>query len=179
MVKVPFSKLEVKLNTKTNQSYYENSKGEKIYYDVKYYLPIQEKTDMISNIINQSMDENGYYNPMKIKIFTVLEVTYAYTSLSFTAKQKKDYLKLYDLLVGNGLFKNIVSCISEDDWTEIQETVLKVIDNIYKYRNSALGIMETISSDYNGLNFDANNIQAILEDGDSMGMIKDILNKLG
>jgi hypothetical protein len=113
---------------------------------------------MISKIINQSVDDNGFYNPMRIKIFTVLEVVYAYTNLSFTVKQKEDPFKLYDLLIGTGIFKDIVNYIYEDDWKEIQETIITTIDNIYKYKNSAMGIMEMISSDYSNLDLNASEI---------------------
>jgi hypothetical protein len=66
MAKVAFSKLEAKVNTKLNVISFVNSKGEEVSYEVKYYLPIEEKLTMISNIINQSIDDNGYYNPMRL-----------------------------------------------------------------------------------------------------------------
>ena len=179
MAKVPFSKLEAKPNGCSCSPFYYNTKGEEVHYEVKYYLPVQEKMEMISNIINQSIDDNGFYNPMRVKIFTVLEVTYAYTNLSFTEKQKENPFKLYDLLVGNGIFKEIIGCIYEDDWKEIQETIIKTIDNIYKYKNSALGIMETISTDYSNLDFDASEIQSKLADPENMAFLKDVLSKLG
>lgn len=179
MAKVPFSKLDVKLNNEIKDCMYCNSKGEEIYYEVKNYLPIQEKLEMISKIINQSIDDNGFYNPMRVQIFTVLEVTYAYTNLSFTEKQKENPFKLYDLLVGNGIFKEIINCIYEDDWKEIQENIITIIDNIYKYKNSALGILETISADYSNLNLDASEIQQKLADPENMALLKDILTKLG
>jgi hypothetical protein len=86
MAKVPFSKLEVKICDTFSSHCYYNTKNEEVYYEVKHYLPVEEKMEMISKIINQSIDDNGYYNPIRVKIFTVLEVTYAYTNLSFTAK---------------------------------------------------------------------------------------------
>lgn len=179
MAKVPFSKLDVKLNNKVNDCIYCNLKGEEIHYEVKYYLPVQEKMDMITKIINQSVDDNGFYNPMRIKIFTVLEVVYAYTNLSFTAKQKEDPFKLYDLLIGTGIFKDVVNCIYEDDWKEIQETTITTIDNIYKFKNSVMGILEAVSADYNSLNLDATNIQKSLADPDNLALLKDVLSKLG
>ena len=48
--------------------------------------PINEKIDMISRIINWSLDDNGFYNPIRVKIFTALEIMYSYTNLTFTAK---------------------------------------------------------------------------------------------
>jgi len=52
MAKVPFSKLEVKICDESYSSFYCNLKGEKIYYEIKRYLPVEEKMEMISKIIN-------------------------------------------------------------------------------------------------------------------------------
>jgi hypothetical protein len=68
---------------------------------------------MITKIINQSLDDNGYYNPIRVKIFTVLEVVFAYTNLSFTAKQKENIFKLYDQLVSTGIFQEVKSHMFE------------------------------------------------------------------
>jgi hypothetical protein len=104
MAKVAFSKLDTKICDSVCDVCYTNAKGENIYYEVKSYLPITDKIELISNVINLSADENGYYNPIRIKIFTVLEVVQKYTNLSFTEKQKENPFKLYDLLVSTGIF---------------------------------------------------------------------------
>lgn len=179
MAKVPFSKLEVKINGSDCQNFYCNSKGEEVYYDVKQYLPLQEKLELVSRIINQSVDDNGFYNPMRVKMYMVLEITYAYTNLSFTAKQKEDPFKLYDLLVSTGIFTNIVNCIREHDWADIQENVWSTINNIYQYRNSVLGIIDTLKTDYSSLDLNATEIQQKLADPENMQLLKDVLDKLG
>lgn len=179
MAKVPFSKLDVKLNNKVNDCIYCNSKDEEIHYEVKHYLPVQEKMDMIAKIINQSVDDNGFYNPIRIQIFTVLETFYFYTNLSFTAKQKEDPFKLYDALISSGLFEEVVNNICENDWKEIQNTVITTIENIYKFKNSALGIMEAIAIDYGNLDFDARNLQKSLSDPNNLTFLKEVLSKLG
>ena len=179
MAKIPFSKLDAKINSEICTLSYHNSKNEEIFYDVKKYLPIQEKIDMISNIINQSVDDNDFYNPLRVQIFTALEIVYFYTNLSFTSKQKENPFKLYDLLISSGIFKNVVDCIYENDWTEIQNTIITVIENIYKYKNSARGIMEMISTDYSNLSLDAEKIQKTLAEPENMSLLKDVLTKLG
>ena len=179
MAKIPFSKLEVKVCDSSNSLFYYNMKNEEIHYEVKYYLPVEEKMDMISRIINQSIDNNGFYNPMRVKIFTVLEVTYAYTNLSFTAKQKENVFKLYDQLISSGIFQDIKNAIWIEDWKEIEETIIKTIDNIYKYNNSVMGVLDTISNDYSNLNLDATNIQSKLADPNNMEFLKTVLTQLG
>ena len=179
MAKVPFSKLEAKVCDNSSSHCYYNTKNEEVYYEVKHYLPIEEKIEMISKIINQSIDDNGYYNPIRVKIFTVLEVTYAYTNLNFTAKQKENIYKLYDELVSTNIFHSIKEAIWEEDWKEIEETIITLMDNIYKYNNSAMGILEAISSDYTNLNLDAKAIQQTLADPNNMDLLKNILTRLG
>ena len=179
MAKVPFSKLEAKVCDLVCDIFYKNTKGEEIHFEVKYYLPVEEKMEMISKIINQSLDDNGFYNPMRVKIFTVLEMVYTYTNLSFTAKQKENPLKLYDSLVSTGIFQEIISHISEEDWKGIQETIISVIENIYKYKNSIFGILESVSQDYSNLSLDAESIQTNLADPNNMEFLRSVLNKLG
>lgn len=179
MAKVPFSKLDVKINGCDCENTYYNSKGEEIKYEIKLYLPLKDKIDLVQRIINQSVDDNGFYNPMRVKLYMTLEVVYAYTNLSFTAKQKEDPFKLYDLLVSTGIFKEIVEHIRENDWKEIQENVWKTIENIYAYRNSLMGILDNVVNDYSNLNLDASEIQQKLADPENMALLKQVLDKLG
>lgn len=179
MAKVAFSKLDLKTNNDIKTVLHNNSKNEVIEYEVKYYLPIKDKLEVISNIINQSSDDNGFYNPMRIKIFTTLEIIYAYTNLSFTAKQKEDPFKLYDLIMSNNIFSEIIDNISKDDLKEIQDSTIQTIENIYKYKNSVVGILDTITQDYEALNFDAQGLQQLIGDPNNLAFLKDVMAKLG
>ena len=179
MAKIPFSKLDMEVNTRDFVMCHENSKVEVVQYEVKNYLPIKEKMDLVSRIINQSTDDNGFYNPMRVKLYTTLEVVYAYTNLTFTPKQKEDPFKLYDLLVSTGLYDDITSHICAEDLEELEGSIWDTIKSIYSYRNSVLGILENISADYSNLNLDATEIQSKLADPNNMALLKDVLAKLG
>ena len=172
MAKVPFSKLQASVNSNEHQNFYCNKAGEKVYYEVKEYLPFAEKLELVSRIINQSIDDNGFYNPMRVKLFMSLEVVYAYTNLSFTEKMKDDPFKLYDILVSTGIFTDIINAIDDNDWEEIQESVWSTIDNIYKYRNSIMGIIDTMKNDYSSLEFDATAIQERLADPENLELLR-------
>ena len=135
MAKVPFSKLQASINGCDTCVSYMNRSGEEIKYEVKHYLPFKEKLELVSNIINKSIDDNGFYNPMRVKMNMALEIVYAYTNLSFTDKMKEDPFKLYDILVSTGIFTDIVNVIRGKDWIEIQDSVWATIKNIYDYKN--------------------------------------------
>ena len=179
MAKVPFSKFQAKVDGEVTKLFYCNLAGEKIYYEVKHYLPFAEKLELVSRIINNSIDDNGFYNPMRVKLYMTLEVVYAYTNLSFTEKMKEDPFKLYDILVSMGIFKDILDAVCENDWKEIQDNVWSTIKNIYEYKNSIMGILENVKADYSALDLDATNIQAKLSDPENMELLKGILTKLG
>ena len=179
MAKVPFSKLQAKVDSEVVKNSYSNLAGEEICYEVRHYLPLMEKLELVSRIINQSIDDNGFYNPMRVKLYLTLETVYAYTNLSFTEKMKEDPFKLYDILVSTGIFTDIVNAICEKDWDEIQENVWTTIKNIYNYKNSAMGILEAASADYSQLDLDATAIRDKLADKDNLELLRDVLSKLG
>ena len=174
MAKIPFSKLGLKMNNEVTMVVHGDQEIE-----VRQYLPMTEKLDVISDIVNQSVDNNGFYNPVKVKIFMAIEVVSAYTNLSFTAKQKEDPLKLYDLLISTGLFNKVVQAISSEDWKEIQDSTWSTISNIYQYRNSVLGILESISTDYSNLSLEASDIQQRLTEGKGVEFLQEVISKLG
>ena len=114
-------------------------------------------------------------------INTVLEVTFAYTTnINFTDKQKEDRLGLYDLLVSSGLWKAVENKLAEaGELSIIQITVREVIDEIYKYKNSALGILQAVSEDYSNLDLDATKLQEKIGNKENMEFLKEVMDKMG
>lgn len=169
MAKIAFSKLGIKLNTDVKILPWNEQDIE-----VRQYLPMEEKADLVARVINNSLDDNGYYNPLKIKVFLTLETMYLYTNLTFTSKMKEDGLKLYDLLIGSGLFTQIVELIPKEEWNDLQNTVWHTISNVYEFKNSAMGILEAISEDYSALNLDANALTETLLNPESLATLKEL-----
>ena len=174
MAKVSLTKLGLKVNQDIKTVEF----NEQI-IEVKQYLPVNEKLELISNVINLAHDENNFSNPVKVSIYTTLEIMYAYTNINFTDKQKEDPAKLYDMLISSGLVAEIVNAIPEAEYHEILCGVSDSINAVYTYQNSILGILESISADYSNLNFDATEIQKKLADPDNMELLKGVLAKLG
>jgi hypothetical protein len=174
MAKIPFSKLGIKPQTDTVTLQW----GDSVIEVIKY-LPMAAKATTVGNIINLSIDDNGYYNPLKVKVNLVLETLYAYTNLSFTAKMKEEPLKLYDLVTSSGLFDKVRECIPADEWKEIDEMVWHTISNLYAYKNSVMGVLEAVQDNYSGLALNADDIQQKLQDPESLELLKTVLEKMG
>ena len=174
MAKVSLTKLGLKVNQNVK-----NIEFNEQIIEVKQYLPINEKLELISSVINSAADENNFSNPVKENVFLTLEILYHYTNINFTDKQKEDPVKLYDLVVSSGLVNKVTDLIPEEELDEVINGVAQSVKAIYTYRNSVLGILESISQDYSALNLDATEIQQKLADPDNMALLKQVLTKLG
>ena len=174
MAKVSFTKLGLKINQEVKTIEW----NEQI-IEVKQYLPINKKLELISNVINLSVDETNFANPVKVKVYLSLEIIETYTNINFTEKQKEDICKLYDLFNSNGLIKAIIDEIPQEEYDELVKGTWDSVDAIYEYRNSLLGILESAASDYSNLSLDATDIQQKLADPNNMTLLKDVLAKLG
>lgn len=174
MAKIGFTKLGLKLNQEVKNITINEQDVE-----VKQYLPINDKLELISNVINLAADANNFMNPIKLKIFLALEMIEAYTNLNFTEKQKEDPAKIYDLLSSNGIIDTIFNAIPEEEVYYLQEGVFDSADAIYTYKNSVMGILEAVTADYSSMNLDASNIQQALSDPDNLSLLRDVLAKLG
>ena len=147
--------------------------------EVKQYLPISDKINIITNVIENSADDNNFANPVKVEVFANLEIMYAYTNISFTDKQKGDPTKLYDLLEENGVIAEVIAAIPENEYALLLGWIDETIEAFYTYRNSVMGIMEQISEDYSNLSLDATEIQQKLADPQNLELLKNVMTKLG
>lgn len=174
MAKLAFSKLGLKVNNQVVNILYNDNDIE-----IKQYLPINDKLKLISDVINNSIDEHSFCNPVKIKMFSELGVIQYYTNINFTDKQKEDFIKLYDLLQSNHLINKIYEVIPEEEIHIIEKGIFDSIESIYTYNNSAMGILDNMSKDYNNLNFDAEAIKEKLGNSENVEFLKEVLEKLG
>ena len=174
MAKIGFTKLGLKPN---NEIQYIEFNEQTV--EVKQYLPVEEKLELITNVLELSHDQNNFSNPVKVSVYTTLEIIEKYTNVNFTEKQKENPTKLYDLLVGNGFAAAVIKAIPEPEYDEILTGIKQTIKSVYKYQNSILGILDTVSQDYSNLNLDATEIQKKLADPNNMELLKSIMTKLG
>jgi hypothetical protein len=176
MAKFPYTKLNAKINQEVVHISVEGSEAS---IEVRQYLPVDEKLGLIGRIIELAHDTNNFSNPLKTKVYYTLEMISAYTNITFTEKQKEAPNKLYDALLSSGWMDTIFNSIPSSErvivWNGLQDTVKAY----YDYRNSAYGIMEVMSQDYSGLEFDISKLTEGLQNGENIEFLKEVMNKLG
>lgn len=174
MAKIAFTKLGLKLDKEIKTITWEDQEIE-----IKQYLPVNEKLELIGRIINNSADDMKFYNIGKIEIFTALELIFTYTNINFTEKQKEDVCKLYDLIVSSGLYAAVITEIPKVEREWIEDVTMDTIKSIYSYQNSILGILDSVNQDYSNLNLDATEIQKKIADPENLELLKGIMTRLG
>lgn len=175
MAKLAFSKLGLKFQDEIKTLEW----GEQV-IEIKQYLPLEKKLELIGDVINRSWDPNAnFYNPCQYEVLISFEMVKAYTNITFTEKQEKDFYKTYDLLDSNDLITKILDIIPANEYNFIKCGVINTIKAIYEYDHSAYGILDNIKNNYNNLDLDATTIQQKLADPNNMDFLKEVLAKLG
>ena len=173
MEKVAFSNFNLKVNDEIKKV---DING--IEVEVKQYLPIDKQIEIVTNVLLNSADDNNFANPMKVEVYFNLELIYAYTNIEFTAAQKEQANILYDLLESNDIFNQVIAAIPDNQYSELWGYVTETIEAYYKHVNSALGILEQVSTDYKDLNFDVDSLKEKMSKPD-IQLLKDVVEKLG
>lgn len=145
---------------------------------VKKNIHILEKMELISDIVNASIDDNDFYNPCLGKINLLVKLVLAYTDIK--VDENASIFDLYDIF-SNGVFQAIIPIVSESpDYSFIVRGVEEFIHSIYEYKNSARGILKGLMADAKESNLE---LEDIVKDinlaPESLTMVKDVLDKLG
>ena len=174
MAKPTYAKLKLSSNINPKELEWGEQKIE-----VKQYLSIQDKLKMITEILGLTADDNRFYNVGRLKVFKALKMLEYYTNLSITDKQKEDPIKLYDELMVSDFFDAVENLIPDMELKEINDILYDTIDQVYKYQNSAYGIMEAVSQDYSNLDFDIEKLKNNLENKEGVEFLNQVLTKMG
>lgn len=175
MAKVAFTKLGLKLN---NQIKTLEFNGQTI--EIKQYISIEDKLQIITDTMNMSIDGlNGFINPIKTKVYMKIGIIEYYTNISFTEKQKQNIVKLYDLVVENGLYDLVFNNIPTQEYQEIEKGLYDSVVAYDRYKQSVLGMFDALSTQYNETSFDLEKIQEKLTNPQALATLKELIGVSG
>ncbi len=174
MAKISLNKLNLKIDESVKTLKFNEQDIE-----IKQYLPINEKLDFVSWVINQSADELKFYNVGKLEVFKSIGFIKFYTNINLTDKQLEDAPKTYDLLVSTGLVDKVINDIPDFEVQWIDDVLMDTVNAIYKYNNSVFGILDAVTTDYKNLNFDVSELQKNISNPENLALLKDVVTKLG
>lgn len=162
-------------------SYQDKIENKEITYDgqtfnVRSWIPMEDKLALIGNIINASIDDNTFYNPARLHIFYVMNMVKEYTDIDF---KEMNIMYAYDLLDVSGLWDIIERYIDENEINFIKQNIKETITNIYAYKNSVLGMIDAMNQKSEDLKVDGEALQKVIGDPENLTLVKQILDNLG
>lgn len=162
-------------------SYQDKIENKEITYDgqtfnVRSWIPMEDKLALIGNIINASIDDNTFYNPARLHIFYVMNMVKEYTDIDF---KEMNIMYAYDLLDVSGLWDIIEKYIDENEINFIKQNIKETITNIYAYKNSVLGMIDAMNQKSEDLKIDGEALQKVIGDPENLTLVKQILDNLG
>ena len=143
---------------------------------VKQYLTIEQKMALIGNIVNNSVDDNNYYNPIRLDMYTVIGIVGLYTDIDL---EDTTIAQAYDILMESGLWEDILDTIPASEIEYIKINTRKILENIYAYKNSIYGVIEGFNNSADNIKLDSEEIQKNLSDPENLKLVKEILTKMG
>ena len=147
--------------------------------EIKQYLPIEKKLEFIGDVLNAAADENRFYSQAKVDMFFAIKVIETYTNLSITDKQKENPAKLYDEIKASGFYDKIVELIPVEEIDYLYDLVCDTMEQVYKYQDSAYGILDALNTDYSNLNFDIEKLAKEISNKENVQFLDQVLTKLG
>ena len=143
---------------------------------VKQYLSVEQKMALIGNIVNNSADDNNYYNPIRLDMYTVIGIIGLYTDIDL---EDTTIAQAYDILMESGLWEDILDTIPVSEIEYIKINTRKILENIYAYKNSIYGVIEGFNNSADNIKLDSEEIQKNLSDPENLKLVKEILTKMG
>ena len=141
MAKVTYASLKLKINSDIEKFTFNGSEIE-----VKQYLPINDKYDLI-NITLQNAFEDGVFHPLKMDLYFHLYIVIMYTNITFTEKQKEDEAKLYDILNSSGLMEKILETIPKAEYEELYNYLMECSVQLTNHNRSITTLITSLIND--------------------------------
>ena len=145
---------------------------------VKQYLPIKEKADLVDYIIQSSFDENGLFSPLRQEIYTIIGMLNWYTNINFTDTMLQNVEKTYDAIILNKL-NDILTNIPEGEYKTIYDMIENAVIETKAYIRSFAGQLRATQQDYDETSFSIEKVAETLEDPKQLGLVKEIMEKMG
>lgn len=144
--------------------------------EVKQYLSIKDKIEIVENVINSASINKYGLNHIEIELLFDLEIIYKYANITITEKQKEDIMALYDTLQINGILSTVKELIPLQELATLESYLYRSVGAVEKYLNSVKGLLETISQDYDSTKLNIEELVSKIKDPALQEFVKNFPN---
>ena len=106
------------LNLITDQSVTEVTFNKQT-FNVYNYLPTRDKANLIEITLQESYEQEGWYNPIKLDWFFYANIVMVYTDIEFDVEDETDLAEFYDKVKTSGLLAEVIKAIPKKEYDEL------------------------------------------------------------
>lgn len=147
--------------------------------EVRNYLPMDQKIELIQFIVDNSVDEKtGTFSPVRVEIWTTLAICHWYAGIQFDEEDLTNVTVVYDLLDSTKLIDRVIGLIDSAEYEFITSLVENTIRDIGRYNTSAAGIIHAMSENAAGLDGQITTLLDKVKNGEGLeqlAIIKDVV----
>ena len=138
--KVTYGSLKLKLELKCKDITFHNRNIE-----VLQYLPAEKKLHLIEDTLSEAVDSYGFISPMKEELAFYVNVIKYYTNISFTEKQSKDFVNIYDNIKESKLLLEVLKAIPEEEFNDLLNMEVAMKTFFEKSNTSIAAVIHNLS----------------------------------
>ena len=146
--------------------------------NVRAYLPIDAKADLITWVINMALDDKtGSISPIRFEACFSIAVVQRYCGIEIP--EDSVLSETYDLLETNDVIAQVMGVIPEDEITFLKELALDTVADISRYTSSFAGVMSTLNTDTSELTQRLQEIMQSIKNNEGMEQLAAIKDMVG
>lgn len=150
--------------------------GEKI--TVKQYLPADELTALIVDVMNFTFDNDGFVSPLRYEIYSKMYIVKYFTNINITDTMIDNIEKTYDLLTLNNIITRVLDSIPDDEICRIENIMWDTMKKIQEYNTSFIGWIKTTANDKALAEMDLQKIVSELQNTENFETVKEVMENM-
>lgn len=144
--------------------------------NVKSYISIEAKMEIINSILNMIYKEK-FIDYAKLDIIFSIFLVSSYTDIEINTENPEDLIEIFDYLEYNGYIDKILKAIPKKERDVFNKYFNDSLTELINHKNSIAGAIEVLADMLPTIMENLNEIKDDLADTD-LTLVKDIYNKL-
>ena len=145
--------------------------------DVRKYLPVAEKSDLITYVIKSALDERtGTCAPIRLEIYFALPIAHWYAGIDLPPENDpSSATTLYDTLEISGFYSQLVTELGTE-YANLLTLVEDTVEDMTRYNNSVAGTLELISKDSTEIDSQLSSTLEKIRNKEGLELLEEIKN---
>lgn len=175
MGNVPFEALKLEMGDIKTTTVKINETTE---LEVRNYLPIAEKGDLVTFVINGALDNmTGCFSPLRLEVYFGIAIVKWYAGVTFENQEVMDIGSIYDTLEANNVILSVMGAIPEEELEFVESLVKDTAEDIARYNTSFAGMLSAMSGNADSLDAQLTELLEKIKNKEGMellSVIKDV-----